>query len=170
MFIVIFLLSALLTFNRLYAWLSIYLKYKWICSTVMTQRARATWSMTWNNVISGRLYTVFLCIYNRCHSLSAYAKFSEKLTFLITPDTHTCAFQGGVRYVKFSENFAYVPYEWPLPIRLKYAHTAYWKRQNLILFQVLWPDYSLLRYINFRTLVSIQETVSFTKVYYCLRV
>ena len=42
------------------------------------------------------------------HSLSTYAKFSEKLTFLVPLiRTRTCAYQE-VRNVCFSENFAYV--------------------------------------------------------------
>ena len=42
------------------------------------------------------------------HPFSAYAKFSEKLTFLTSLiRTRTCAYQG-VRNVSFSENVAYV--------------------------------------------------------------
>ena len=45
----------------------------------------------------------------RGHPLSTYAKFSEKLTFLI----RTCAYQG-VRNFSFSENSAYVLNGWAL--------------------------------------------------------
>ena len=44
------------------------------------------------------------------HSLSTYAKFSEKLTYPLIR-TCTCAFQE-VRNISFSENFAYVINEW----------------------------------------------------------
>ena len=41
------------------------------------------------------------------HSLSAYAKISQKLTFLIPRYTHRCAYQGVGKF-NFSENFVYV--------------------------------------------------------------
>ena len=45
----------------------------------------------------------------RSHPFSIYAKFSEKLTFLIPLiQTRTCAYRV-VRNVSFSEDFAYLP-------------------------------------------------------------
>ena len=56
----------------------------------------------------------------RVYSLSTYAIFSQKLTFLTSyvSRVRTCAYQG-VRSVSFSENFAYVINEWSRTLNLK---------------------------------------------------
>ena len=67
-----------------------------------------SWSEDNRTVFPSTLHIFYnhKCLILRCHPLSTYAKFSEKLTC-------TCAYQG-VRNVSFPEIFAYVLNGWPL--------------------------------------------------------
>ena len=70
------------------------------------------WYQIAQNITNGENFWQWLPLKRRSsdHSFGKYAKLSEKLTFP-TPDMCTCAYQG-LRYVSFSENFAYILNEW----------------------------------------------------------
>ena len=71
----------------------------------------------------------------RGHPLSMYAKFSEKLTFLIP--WRTCAYQG-VKNVGFSENFVYALNVWSVMLHLRSHHIRHFPIFHLCLFSVLY--------------------------------
>ena len=62
----------------------------------------------------------------RGHSLSPYAKFSEKLIFLTNWYAHVRVHIRGVRNIHFSGNIAYVLNEWPLSERHNIEETWVW--------------------------------------------
>ena len=70
------------------------------------QSAQTNWSL---HIVKTRgVFRTQSNILDVGYPLSMYAEFSEKLTFLLNPDTRTYVCYQGVRNVSFSENFVHV--------------------------------------------------------------